>query len=785
MMRKSEASFHGFDLGAVSWGYREKFKAVIDRLSAEGFLGGRTPETTRLFFAFLREHAGSSSEEVIHAFLQALDSGYTWILKNPRLFKRWCSTGRRLARKKLFAGIAFFRASAAGNLGVAPAETEAALTYIDALAEEKIELAFGLIGNFRNLCRRLTRRQLDRFVEEAERVYASSPRAGVDFIAGRLESAEAYLRRLTAEARLQDAAAAVRRLVKGISGRDVEVEDLGRLDSDELILRGSRVVGMARGLYLPGRVTEFGSPASNRRYYTLAGLVAGGCYLFRGFASRHGEDGYENLEKFLLGAGIPRRERERAAVLFELCEYARIFTALRETFPGAARLLLWGAKAEFEVVPPRSEADLVLLALTGGGVPPLGMEALVEAVRRTAAAAASFIETAGAVARLLRNGDAVRLRLPPLLRRTGFFPDPLFNAEVSPPAPEAVAADLSGTVHAGGKAEGDAGDASRRTGERKGAAARAGGEETGGEEDRAEGGGFRAAFVYDEWNGLRGEYYRNWCFLRERRPEARAEEDASPPPGGDAERIRRVFEYVQARTNRREKRLPDGDAINIDRLIEYITMRMARIQGKENFYERNLLSRRSVAAALLIDVSGSTGGEVGDRTRILDVEKAAAALLAEGLCLLGDEFAVYGFTGNGRENCEFFVFKEFDEEWDGDARRRLRSVYPGTSTRIGVALRHAGRKMDEVDARRKIILLITDGRPMDSEYDPNTGYAYDDVRKACAENKERGIDTFGIITDAGNRDEVHRMFPANRFFVVRDVRDLPGKLARFFLRVTV
>jgi nitric oxide reductase activation protein len=381
------------------------------------------------------------------------------------------------------------------------------------------------------------------------------------------------------------------------------------------------------------------------------------------------------------------------------------------------------------------------------------------------------------IAGLCTDEPALPERLPRSLRRLSFFPDPGFPSGVSPVSPENTVADLH-DAEPDLQSDEDRGNEAETPAESE----EGGSGQADEEEERA---GVKTGYVYDEWNGLQGEYYRDWCILREKRPVTHPGLTLEPPSLRDTERIRNMFERIRPDGLTRERYLFEGDTINMDRLVEYLTLRRARIAGKENFYEKTLVTARDLAVCLLIDISGSTGGEVGDQLKILDVEKRAAAVLAEGLDILGDTFALFGFTGNGRENCEFSVFKDFDEEWDAETRDMLYSVYPGTSTRIGVALRHAGYRLSQVDARRRLILLVSDGKPMDSEYDPNTGYAYLDVRKACYENRAKNIRTFGIITEEESRDDLLRMFPEQNFTVLRDIRNLAAAMAGAFLRLAV
>ena len=103
---------------------------------------------------------------------------------------------------------------------------------------------------------------------------------------------------------------------------------------------------------------------------------------------------------------------------------------------------------------------------------------------------------------------------------------------------------------------------------------------------------------------------------------------------------------------------------------------------------------------------------------------------------------------------------------------------------MGAPLRHAGRLLDREGTRQRLLLLVTDGRPMDDGYDPHSRYAQHDVRMACVENERRGIATFAISTEENSEADMQLMFPRGRFVILPDIRLLPEVLPRLFLRVT-
>jgi nitric oxide reductase activation protein len=113
------------------------------------------------------------------------------------------------------------------------------------------------------------------------------------------------------------------------------------------------------------------------------------------------------------------------------------------------------------------------------------------------------------------------------------------------------------------------------------------------------------------------------------------------------------------------------------------------------------------------------------------------------------------------------------------------SAYPRSATRIGAALRHAGHRLSRVAARQRLIIVITDGKPTDTGYDPQTRYAQHDVRMACIENKREGIHTFCVSTTENSRTDMEIMFPDRMFAILPDIQHLPRVLPQLYIRMTV
>ena len=103
---------------------------------------------------------------------------------------------------------------------------------------------------------------------------------------------------------------------------------------------------------------------------------------------------------------------------------------------------------------------------------------------------------------------------------------------------------------------------------------------------------------------------------------------------------------------------------------------------------------------------------------------------------------------------------------------------------MGPALRHCGRHLERQSSKKKLLLLITDGKPQDEGYSPENWYAQYDVRKACTENRNRGVQTFAIMLNDTNSVEGDVMFPGGRYVVISDVKRLSALLPKIYLSLT-
>jgi nitric oxide reductase NorD protein len=175
-----------------------------------------------------------------------------------------------------------------------------------------------------------------------------------------------------------------------------------------------------------------------------------------------------------------------------------------------------------------------------------------------------------------------------------------------------------------------------------------------------------------------------------------------------------------------------------------------------------------------------------EQKRIIDVEKEALILLAEALGALGDRYAIYGFSGCGRMQVEFFTIKEFSQRYTDQVKERIGAIEPRGSTRMGTALRHCRAKLNKEDARRKNLFLISDGFPQDQDYGydrTSHEYGVQDTARALAELERDGTYTYCITVDRRGEDYLRKMCPESQYMVIHDILSLPEVLLKLYRKV--
>tara|TARA_Y100000588_G_scaffold58507_2_gene56833 strand:+ start:637 stop:3915 length:3279 start_codon:yes stop_codon:yes gene_type:complete len=329
-------------------------------------------------------------------------------------------------------------------------------------------------------------------------------------------------------------------------------------------------------------------------------------------------------------------------------------------------------------------------------------------------------------------------------------------------------------------------------------------------------------YLYDEWDFRANDYKPRWCIVKEK-----VVEEGDPNFYTESlktytalsNHIRRQFELIMPESMRKTYRLVDGEDIDLNAALEaWCDLRMGVPPDEKIYWHRNR-NRRDVAVVFLLDMSASTAEAidegrqmVDDRDapddpveymvwlrrrreglvrrnykRIIDLEKEGTTLLINALESIGDTYGIYGFSGYGRENVEFYVIKDINEAFSDKIKRRIDKVTPLHATRMGAAIRHAATKLENQEANTKIMFLISDGRPQDRGYSREgveKEYAVHDTHMALVEARRKQITPFCLTVDKAGHDYLKSMCGDMGYEVLADIWSLPERLPMLYRQLT-
>ena len=287
------------------------------------------------------------------------------------------------------------------------------------------------------------------------------------------------------------------------------------------------------------------------------------------------------------------------------------------------------------------------------------------------------------------------------------------------------------------------------------------------------------AFLHKEWDYRRQRYKKNWCALREVKLTAGSTQfvsDTMNKYAGLIKNLRRTFEILRGE-DKVLKKQPYGDDIDIDALVEAWADTASGMEMSENIFTKMHKEERNIAVIFMVDMSGSTKGWIND------AERESLVLLSEALETLGDRYAIYGFTGNTRKRCEVYPVKTFDDAYDDQTKGRIANIRPQDYTRLGVFIRHFNQMFESVEAKTKLLITLSDGKPED--YDGYRGeYGIEDTRMALLESRQQGIHPFCITIDKEGRDYLKTMYGNASYVVLDDIKQLPLKVADIYRHIT-
>ncbi len=286
-------------------------------------------------------------------------------------------------------------------------------------------------------------------------------------------------------------------------------------------------------------------------------------------------------------------------------------------------------------------------------------------------------------------------------------------------------------------------------------------------------------FTYPEWNRRTGDYMPGHaCVL-----EAKAEPcgDYAPDPRLVA-RVKRQFAPLHPRRVTLPRQI-DGDEPDLDAIVTSRTEIACGREGSDRVWQSNRPMARDLSVAILMDCSRSTEAAIGDMS-VIDVAREAVSSLAEGIDSAGDRMGIWGFSSLRRDRVFVHRAKSFEEPMSRDVTARIGGLRPGHYTRLGAAIRHVSTRLTDECATRRLLLVLTDGKPNDLDHYEGS-HGIEDSRMAVREARALGQAVHGVIVDQDGQDWFPRIFGRAGFTLLPNPTRLNRALPDIYQTLTM
>ena len=275
-----------------------------------------------------------------------------------------------------------------------------------------------------------------------------------------------------------------------------------------------------------------------------------------------------------------------------------------------------------------------------------------------------------------------------------------------------------------------------------------------------------AKHAYPEWDFRKDAYLPDHCRVLAHKAEGDSGPNAWRPDQAAFRRIRAVRRQFEALRPKRERHRAqmDGEELDMDALVRARADLVACGAGGDRFYSQIRETSRDLSVSVLFDASRSTESWV-DGAQVIAVAREALTALALGLSSVGDEYAIHAFSSCRRDRVFMGSVKDFDESLGAAVMSRIAALKPGHYTRLGAAVRHTAAGLSARPHQRRLLLVITDGKPNDLDHYEGR-YGVEDSFMAVREARRAGLAVFGVTIDRKARDYFPRIFGRNGFAMV-------------------
>ena len=285
--------------------------------------------------------------------------------------------------------------------------------------------------------------------------------------------------------------------------------------------------------------------------------------------------------------------------------------------------------------------------------------------------------------------------------------------------------------------------------------------------------------TYPEWNHRAGSYMPDHCRVLE--APARPDGTGFTPDPRRLRAVRRQFETLRPRRVLQPRQV-EGAELDLDALLTSRADLLATGRGSDRIWQDARQTDRDLSVAFLIDCSRSTEAAIGD-TSVIEVAREAMAALAGGIDAAGDRLGIWGFSSLRRDRVFLTRCKGFEDAMVPEITANIGALRPGHYTRLGTAIRHVSARLAEQTSARRLLIVLTDGKPNDLDHYEGQ-HGIEDSRKAVREARAAGHALHGIVIDEDGQDWFARIFGRGGFTLLPHAERLTRALPDIYRHLT-
>lgn len=297
-----------------------------------------------------------------------------------------------------------------------------------------------------------------------------------------------------------------------------------------------------------------------------------------------------------------------------------------------------------------------------------------------------------------------------------------------------------------------------------------------------------APFIYGEWDYKSQAITPSWVTLREmlsKPGDLQIVDNIIAQNTHLISRMKTLLDSIRYGGLRRIRKLEVGDEIDINAAIRARIDIRLHMQPDQRVMMRTVRKKRDISVLVLLDLSNSMNEKVkGQEHTVLELTRQVCVLFADSLEKIGDPFAIHGFCSKSRHFVEYYRLKDFDQHYEDVSKARIAGMSGQLATRMGAAIRHATYHLNQQKSGKKLLMIITDGAPDDSDVFGNKKYLLLDAKKAVEEGGRDGVDTYCVSLDPNADEYVSRIFGAKNYIVFDHIRFMPEKLFLLYAGLT-